>query len=124
METAFLPYGKLRASWGQVGNDALFAVTDNSFTQTGVVDGWTTPNGVLFPAFGINAFQPNFLLGNPNLKSETTTTFEVGTDLRFFDGKITMDFTYFKANTTDNILVIDIPWSGGWQQQVVNSGGN
>jgi TonB-linked SusC/RagA family outer membrane protein len=117
-----LSYGKLRASWGQVGNDALFAVTDNSFTQSQITDGWTTPNGVLFPAFGINAFQPNFLLGNPALKSETTTTMELGTDLRLFDGKITADFTYFKANTTDNILVIDIPRSGGWQQQVVNSG--
>ena len=121
-DSRILPYGKIRASWGQVGNDALFAVIDNSFTQAAVTDGWTTPHGVLFPAFGINAFQPNFLLGNPELKAEITTTFEVGTDLRFLDGKITMDFTYFKANTEDNILVIDVPWSGGWQQQVVNSG--
>lgn len=117
-----IPYGKLRVSWGQVGNDALFAVTENSFAQARITDGWTTPNGVLFPALGTNAFQPNFLLGNPNVKAETTTTLEVGADLRLFAGKVTMDFTYFKANTTDNILLIDIPYSGGWQQQVVNTG--
>ena len=121
-DNKILSFGKLRASWGQVGNDALFAVTSNTFTQTIVTDGWSTPNGVLFPAFGLNAFQPNFLLGNPDLKAETTTTFEVGTDLRFFKGRVTLDFTYFNATTEDNILVIDIPWSGGWQQKVVNSG--
>ncbi len=117
-----LPYGKLRASWGQVGNDAPFALIDNNFTQARIVDGWTTPNGVIFPAFGLNAFQPNSVLANPALKAEITTTFELGFDLRFWDGRITADFTYYKANTEDNLLVVDIPWSSGYQQKAVNSG--
>lgn len=120
--SSLLPYGKLRASWGQVGNDAPFALIDNNFTQARIVDGWTTPNGVIFPAFGLNAFQPNSILANPDLKAEITTTIELGFDLRFWDGRITADFTYYKANTEDNLLVVDIPWSSGYQQRAVNSG--
>ncbi|MGD1890967.1 MAG: SusC/RagA family TonB-linked outer membrane protein [Cyclobacteriaceae bacterium] len=114
-------YGKLRASWGQVGNDAPFAVTNNGFSQSRVRDGWTTPQGVIFPALGINAFNPNFLLGNDQLKAETTTTFEVGADLQFFNGRVGLDVTYFDATTTDAILNIDIPSASGWQQRAVNS---
>ncbi|ELR71435.1 TonB-dependent receptor [Fulvivirga imtechensis AK7] len=114
-------YGKLRASWGQVGNDAPFAVTNNGFVQSRVRDGWTTPQGVIFPALGLNAFNPNPLLGNPELKAETTTTIEVGADLQFFDGKVGLDVTYFDATTTDAILNITIPSASGWQQRAVNS---
>ncbi|MBL6449829.1 SusC/RagA family TonB-linked outer membrane protein [Fulvivirga sp. 29W222] len=121
VSSSFFSYGKLRASWGQVGNDAPFAVTNNGFVQSRVRDGWTTPQGVIFPALGINAFNPNSLLGNNELKAETTTTIEFGTDLQFFDGRIGLDLTYFNATTTDAILNITIPSASGWQQRAVNS---
>ncbi|GAA0892376.1 SusC/RagA family TonB-linked outer membrane protein [Fulvivirga kasyanovii] len=121
INSTFFSYGKLRASWGQVGNDAPFAVTNNGFVQSRVRDGWTTPQGVIFPALGLNAFNPNSLLGNSELKAETTTTIEFGTDLQFLDGKIGLDLTYFNATTTDAILNITIPSASGWQQRAVNS---
>lgn len=121
-ENKILPYGKLRVSWGQVGNDAPFSLVENKYTQSRIVDGWTTPNGVLFPAFGVNGFQPYSILGNPDLKAERTSTLELGADLRLLQGKITVDFTYYKATTEDNILVVDIPYSGGWSQKAINSG--
>lgn len=121
INSTFFSYGKLRASWGQVGNDAPFAVTNNGFVQSRVRDGWTTPQGVIFPALGLNAFNPNSLLGNSELKAETTTTIEFGTDLQFLDGRIGLDLTYFSATTTDAILNITIPSASGWQQRAVNS---
>ncbi|MEM6845788.1 MAG: SusC/RagA family TonB-linked outer membrane protein [Bacteroidota bacterium] len=121
IDNPIFSYGKVRASWGQVGNDAPFAVTTNGFSQSRVRDGWTTPQGVIFPALGLNAFNPNFLLGNDQLKAETTTTFELGADLQFLDGRIGLDVTYFSATTTDAILNIDIPSASGWQQRAVNS---
>ncbi|MGB3589037.1 MAG: SusC/RagA family TonB-linked outer membrane protein, partial [Tunicatimonas sp.] len=121
IDSRFFSYGKLRASWGQVGNDASFAVTNNGFSQSRVRDGWTSPFGVIFPALGLNAFNPNGLLGNDQLKAETTTTFEVGADLQFLDGRISLDVTYFDATTTDAILNVDIPSASGWVQRAVNS---
>ncbi|MEP1032725.1 SusC/RagA family TonB-linked outer membrane protein [Ekhidna sp.] len=117
-----LPYGKLRASYGKVGNDAPFGFTASSFTQARVRDGWTTPNGVLFPALGTNSFIPNNILGNPELKPEFTTTFEIGADLKFLGGRITADITYYKSLTEDAIISVDLPYTTGFAQTVINAG--
>jgi TonB-linked SusC/RagA family outer membrane protein len=119
--TAF-NYGKLRASWGQVGNDPGFAVTSNGFNQSKVFDGWTNPNGVLFPAFGgTNSFNSNGILGSQDLKAEITTTMEFGGDFQFMDGKVGLDLTYFVAKTTDAILNVTLPSTSGFQQRAINS---
>ncbi|SNT38268.1 TonB-linked outer membrane protein, SusC/RagA family [Ekhidna lutea] len=117
-----LPYGKIRASYGKVGNDAPFGFTASTFTQARVRDGWTTPNGVLFPALGTNSFIPNNILGNPELKPEFTTTFEVGADLKFLNGRITTDITYYRSLTEDAIISVDLPYTTGFAQTVINAG--
>ncbi|MBX2840519.1 MAG: SusC/RagA family TonB-linked outer membrane protein [Flammeovirgaceae bacterium] len=122
-DSPILPYGKLRVSWGKVGNDAPFGKTTKiTYYQSRVRDGWTTPNGVLFPAFGTNSFLPNQFLGNPDLRPEFTTTFEVGTDLRFWNGRITADITYYQALTEDIILDVELPRSSGKISRAQNSG--
>lgn len=121
INSSIFNYGKLRASWGQVGNDPGFAVTSNGFAQSKVFDGWTNPNGVLFPAFGVNSFISNGLLGNQELKAEITATTEFGGDFQFFDGKIGLDLTYYVAKTTDAILNVTLPSASGFQQRAINS---
>lgn len=121
VNSSLFNYGKLRASWGQVGNDPGFAVTSNGFAQAQVFDGWTNPNGVLFPAFGVNSFISNGLLGNTDLVAEKTTTTELGGDFQFLDGKIGLDVTYFDARTTDAILNVTLPSASGFQQRAINS---
>ncbi len=117
-----LPYGKLRASYGRVGNDAPFGFTASTFTQARVRDGWTTPNGTLFPALGTNSFIPNNILGNPELKPEFTTTFEIGADLKLLGGRITTDITYYRSLTEDAIISVDLPYTTGFAQTVINAG--
>lgn len=121
VNSSIFNYGKLRASWGQVGNDPGFGVTSNGFSQSKVFDGWTNPNGVLFPAFGVNSFNSNGLLGNKDLKAEITTTIEFGGDFQFLDGRIGLDLTYFVAKTTDAILNVSIGSASGFQQRAINS---
>ncbi len=122
MGNKFLPYGKLRVSYGKVGNDALFALTSSGFSQARVRDGWTNPNGVIFPALGTNSFIPDGQLGNEQLKPEFTTTFEVGADLRFWGGKITADITYYHALSQDVINLVDIARSSGFLRRAINTG--
>ncbi len=117
-----VPYGKLRASYGQVGSSAPFGFTATGYVQTSAVDGWTSPNGILFPAFGVNAFNPGAALGNPDLVAETTTTFEVGADLRLFKGKATLDVTYYRAITDDIIVFGELPPSSGFAARAFNAG--
>ena len=119
---SFLPYGKIRVSWGRVGNDAQFGLTETGFIQARVRDGWTTPNGVIFPALGTNSFIPAEILGNNQLKPEFTTTFEIGTDLRFWNGRITADITYYNALSEDVINTVDISRASGHLQRAINTG--
>lgn len=120
--TGFLSYGKLRASWGKVGNDAPFALTNTGFQQARVRDGWTTPNGVIFPALGTNSFIPDATLGNNELKPEFTTTTEIGVDLRLLNNRVTADITVYEALSQDVINLVDISRASGFLQRAINTG--
>lgn len=122
MDNDFFTYGKLRASYGRVGNDAQFSLTTTGFTQARVRDGWTSPNGVIFPALGTNSFIPDGTLGNDELRPEFTTTFEIGADLRFFNDRVVADLTYYRALSEDVINLVDIPRSSGFIQRAINTG--
>ncbi|MCD8260995.1 MAG: TonB-dependent receptor [Bacteroides sp.] len=41
---------------------------------------------------------------NPALKPESTSSFETGTDLKFWNNRISLDFTYYTKTTKDQIL--------------------
>ncbi|MEL6649817.1 MAG: SusC/RagA family TonB-linked outer membrane protein, partial [Bacteroidota bacterium] len=116
-----LPYAKIRASWGQVGNDAPIYATTNYFNaaQAGG-DGFI--GNTLFPAFGLNAFERSTVLGNDQLKAETTTTWEIGGELKFLQGRLGADITYYNSVSRDIILSVQIPAPTGFTNFVQNTG--
>jgi len=116
-----LPYGKLRISWGQVGNDALLYATDNYFNAA-VSDGDGFITGITFPAFGVSAFERSTVLGNPNLTPETTTTFEVGAELKFLQGRIGLDVTYYDSKSENQIIAVSLPAATGYTSFIQNAG--
>ena len=116
-----LPYGKIRASYGQVGNDAPFYATASYYERTEVTgDGFT--DGLNFPILGVNAFEQDGDLGNTALKPETTTTFEIGAELRFLQNRLGVDFTYYNTETTDQIIPVEISAGSGFLRRVQNAG--
>jgi TonB-linked SusC/RagA family outer membrane protein len=104
-----ISFVKLRASWAQVGNDT------NPYQTTGAFVAQTPFNG-----------QPTFsnqnTIANPNLRPETTSSFEVGADLRFFSDQLRFDLSFYNAVTEDQIISLPIGISSGFTQQVVNGG--
>lgn len=61
--------------------------------------------------------------GNPDLKPERGTEFEVGADIAFFDGRIALDVTAFNQTTLDAILPQLLPPSVGFTEDpLVNVG--
>lgn len=102
-------FAKLRASVAQVGNDTSAYQTSGAFVSQ-------TPYNSE-PTFSNQDFIPN-----SNLKPERTTSYEFGTDLRFLDNKLRIDFTYYNANTEDQIISLPVAISSGYSQQVVNGG--
>ncbi len=117
--TDILSYGKVRSSWAKVGND-----TDPY--QLLSVFGKTTINGnfgsTVFPFGNVAALTPGSTIGNIDLKPEKTTSFEVGTELGLLESRISIDFSYYKNNSKNQILSIPIPNSTGYGFSVVNAG--
>ena len=114
-------YGKLRASWGQVGNDAIIYSTSNYFNSA-FIGGDGFINGIQFPAFGLNAFERSLTLGNDQLRAETTTTMEFGLDLKFFQGRLGVDYTYYDKATKDQIINVNISNTTGFGGTIQNAG--
>jgi TonB-linked SusC/RagA family outer membrane protein len=117
------PYGKLRVSYAQVGKDAPLEGLQNYYHSASIVDGFTT--GITFPFNGLPGFQygnPTFVLGNPNLKPETTNSFEVGADLAFFQNRLGISVTYYNETSSNVILQVPVPYSTGFGAELENAG--
>jgi TonB-linked SusC/RagA family outer membrane protein len=109
MQSSFLSYGKVRASWTRVGNDT------DPYQLAAVYGAGTAWAG-----------QPSFTapdrLPNASLKPEQTTGEEVGADLGFFRDKLILNATYYQKSTTNQILPVSISAATGYGSAVVNSG--
>lgn len=106
--------GKIRVSGTKVGNDANPYLTNtNFFINTPFINSAGTP---------VNRGGLSNLLGNPNLKPEFTTEYEVGTDLKFLNNKVGLDLTYFTRQSTEQIAQASLSRSTGFNQEVVNVG--
>jgi len=61
-------------------------------------------------------------LGNPDLKPAHSAELELGTNLEFGGGRYTFEYTFARKNTSDQILLVDLPAVAGFQQQWQNTG--
>lgn len=57
-----------------------------------------------------------------NLKPEMSTSYEGGVDIRFFNGRIGLDATYYYERTKNQILDVEVAYSTGYTSRVVNAG--
>jgi outer membrane receptor protein involved in Fe transport len=110
MKSSLLSFGKLRASYAEAGNDA------NPYqTIAGYDLSTSTYNGQ--PEASISTSIP--LL---NLKNELTRSVEFGTELKFFQNRLGLDFTYYHSNTINQITPVDISPATGYATRLINAG--
>ncbi|GGZ79186.1 SusC/RagA family TonB-linked outer membrane protein [Algibacter mikhailovii] len=121
LNTNFINYGKLRASYGKSGNDAPIYATATNFNGT-LASGDGFIQSVTFPAYGTVSFERDGRKGNPNLVPETTTEFEVGIELSMLDSRLKFDATYYNKETSDQIVPIDAVPSSGFVERYTNIG--
>ena len=81
--------GKLRAGWAQVGKDA------RPYSYQPALESKTTSYG----GYGYGFTGPN-----PNLKPEFAESKEIGTELAFLDDRLGLDLTFYRKETTDQII--------------------
>ncbi|MEL7002457.1 MAG: TonB-dependent receptor [Bacteroidota bacterium] len=99
----FLDFGKLRVSYGELGNDRVSAF--------GFISQLTGEAEAVFNGDDLVFGRAIGRLPNPELQWERTAQFDVGLDLDFFDGKIGVVADYYVKNTTD-LLIPAAPASG------------
>ncbi len=121
IQSDLLNYGKLRASYGTSGKDAGIYLLNSYFVGNPSIVG-LGDFSLFFPKDGVPGFTLGNTIGNPSLKPELTTTFEVGTDLGLFSDMVTLSYTYYKSIHDDQIVTINLPRSTGYTQTVSNLG--
>ncbi|MET4076169.1 SusC/RagA family TonB-linked outer membrane protein [Hymenobacter sp. UYCo722] len=117
-------YGKLRANVARVGKDAATYALETYYNSAslgnnvGNISFPFTVNGVTYPGFGISSA----LGGGTTLTPEFTKSFEAGTNLGFFNNRLTFDLSYFKTISENQIIPITTPGSTGYLSRVTNVG--
>lgn len=109
---SFLSYGKVRASYGVVGNAPPMYESNIAYTQTSLqtVNG-SVPSLTLGSSYGNNGLMPE-------KKYET----EVGLETKFFGNRLGLDISYYKNKIQNQILNLQTAASVGARNQIVNVG--
>ncbi|MCS4433647.1 SusC/RagA family TonB-linked outer membrane protein [Aquiflexum gelatinilyticum] len=108
---AWMTFGKLRASYAEVGKD-----TDPHLL------GATYLSPSIYPLNGQVGFTRNGRFGDPNLRPERTSSIEFGTQIGLFKNKIELDIAYYKNNTKDQIIPVPVSTTTGFSSYVTNAG--
>jgi len=109
LDNKSLSFGKLRVGYAQVGNDT------NPYQLLATYNAQTAANG-------LPAFEESSALPNANLKPEISSSFEIGTELKFFLNRVGLDLTYYNSNSRNQILPIQLSNTTGYSSRVINAG--
>ena len=104
-----LDFWKLRTSWTVAKKD--LGVYEINRVYNVSTDVWNGLSTATYPSE----------LRDPSIKPETETSFEVGTNLRFFDGRLNFDYTYFTRLRYDRIISADISEASGSSEIITNT---
>ncbi|MCC9137585.1 SusC/RagA family TonB-linked outer membrane protein [Pontibacter silvestris] len=113
----WLSYFKLRASWGQVGNQnidfyqylTLVEIANTNYTF-GDEEG----------ALTAGAYPGRY--GNENVKWETSEQTDIGFDARFLDGRLNATFDWYTKKTKDWLVRAPVPATAGAEPPFINGG--
>lgn len=111
---SFINYGKLRASWGIVGNypdayRANIAYNQNTLGNQG------GSQSVLYTTIPSD-------FGNDAIKPETKNEIEFGIETKFLNQRLGLEVSYYNAQVRDQILPLTIPASSGARAVLTNIG--
>lgn len=98
---------KVRANLSQTANEVPFNVVQPQNTVASATAGGITPHT-----------QVPFT----NLKPEKIKSNEYGGEIRFFEGRLGLDFTYYKDISTNQFLTLPAASGSGYTTQYVNAG--
>ncbi|MDD6151779.1 MAG: SusC/RagA family TonB-linked outer membrane protein [Bacteroidales bacterium] len=108
----WLSFAKIRGSWANVGGDTSPYQLDLLYGLKSM----TLGSSSLGTATGTGAI-PKY-----DIKPTSTNSWEAGLDLRFFAERLSLDVTYYKQNTTDQIMSMPVSVTTGRKTALINAG--
>lgn len=118
---------KVRASWGQVGNQNIGAwqyLATIKTSETYYYYGAGVPAGSLIApgaSVNVNGSYPN-QLGNEKLKWETSEQSNIGIDARFFKSKLSVNLELYNKMTKDWLIKAPTLVTTGFENGFINGG--
>lgn len=108
IDSNWLSFGKLRANYAEVGNYA---------PPLSVYDTYFSPTNFTTPLYSVPS-----TANNPDLKNETTVSYEVGLEMEFFNRRLGFDIAGYKTNTIDQLMPVTLSAATGYTGRWVNAG--
>ncbi|MEZ4904386.1 MAG: SusC/RagA family TonB-linked outer membrane protein [Spirosomataceae bacterium] len=112
---SFISYGKIRGSWGVVGNYPGLYLANIAYNQNTLGVQQTGGQSVLYTTI------PNSF-GNDLIRPEQKREFEFGLETKFLRGRLSLDVSYYNAQVVDQILPLSIAATSGATSVLTNVG--
>ena len=105
---AAISFLKVNGNYAQVGNGGQEQIRFNTFSYAqGAGQGYITRSSTR---------------AIPDLKPEIVTSFEFGFDARFLENRLGAQFTVYKSNSKNQLLLVNTPVGIGFYNQYINAG--
>lgn len=109
LDQEWLNFAKLRANYAQVGSATNPYNVFNTYNMTTPYDG----QGI--------ASNPS-TLNNLELQSETSKSFEIGLEASLIDNRLSLDASYYRTRTEDQITPVPVSNATGYTRKLLNAG--
>jgi outer membrane receptor protein involved in Fe transport len=114
---SWFSFGKLRASWAQVGLATIGPYETQLVYSLRGETHLGRPMASISGAFGRTSGIPN-----PAIQPALSTEIEAGFDIRLFQNRLGIDFSYYNQETTDDIVSQTISVASGFGSTDINIG--
>jgi TonB-linked SusC/RagA family outer membrane protein len=121
-ESENIEFLKVRASIGTTGKDAPAYAINSTYVGNPILQSLPNNHDLTFPLNGQAGYTLGDRIGNPDLKPELTTTYELGLDATLFKERINIAYTYYNSTHTNQLVIVSLPSSSGFRSTVKNLG--
>ncbi|AKD05099.1 SusC/RagA family TonB-linked outer membrane protein [Pontibacter korlensis] len=104
-----LSFGKVRVSYAEAGSDVEVYRTSINYGVGGIYN-------------GVNTLTVPNTLNNPNIEPAFARSYEAGIDLKFFQNRLGIDFTYYQQRNKNETIVLPVSGASGYGSTFINAG--
>ena len=106
---SWFTFGKIRASYAEVGNDMDPYQLYNLYSTDKDAHAGITASG-------------GSTLYDANVKNELIKSWEVGVELKFLNNRLGLDFAWYKSNATNQLMNLPMNSLSGYSYKKINAG--